>query len=86
MDNALRASEPDTDLDRVAIALAEACRKVGADLRDDAAFAGLRAAALAFTGAFKGYLADSAVDQETYKLVVATAAALLGAGESLSRR
>jgi hypothetical protein len=85
MDDMLDTTEPGTGTDRWRLALGEACRKVGADLSEDAAFDGLQAAVLAFTGVFKGYLGNGSIDQKTYDLVLATSAALLRAGEAQHR-
>jgi hypothetical protein len=66
---------------RMADAVAASCARNGADLNDDAVYAGFTAALVTVTGMFKGYVANGLVDQDSYDLVVATVAALIQAGD-----
>ena len=73
-------SAPDADR-RMADAVAASCARNGADLNDDAVYAGFTAALVTITGMFKGYVASGLVDQDSYDLVVATVASLIQAGD-----
>lgn len=66
---------------RMADAVAASCARNGADLNDDAVYAGFTAALVTITGLFKGYAASGLVDQDSYDLVVATVASLIQAGD-----
>lgn len=70
---------------RTAEAVAASCARNGADLTDDAVYAGYTAALVTLTGMFKGYAAEGLVDQDSYDLVVATVAALIQAGDVIRR-
>jgi hypothetical protein len=70
---------------RMADAVAASCARSGADLHDDAVYAGYTAALVTVTGMFKGYVAEGLVDQDSYDLVVATVAALIQAGDVIRR-
>jgi hypothetical protein len=83
MDN-VRAADAATGHERqIAQALAVSCERAGVDLSDDAAYAGFHAALVTATSMFKGYLANGLVEQDTYDLVVATAAALIQGGDHI---
>jgi hypothetical protein len=70
---------------RMADAVAASCARNGADLNDDAVYAGFTAALVTLTGMYKGYAAEGLVDQDSYDLVVATVAALIQAGDVIRR-